>query len=215
MKGRLILTAFFCIVLCTGCEKFQDKDTFEIINKEDIVTENYSGKEIKYHKLSAGNLLNGYKNLSDEEANKLAQSIKNNPHETKPFYYIGIAEDIFPFDKEVAAVTFLYGQYRSAQDANCCKDETSFDFINNLPYFAPETSKYIQKISKEEYKKIFEKVLELDDKYSERISPIWACYNGQDAVTKDKIETYPKEEWAKKRQEVRIDYIFQAKNLSR
>lgn len=156
-----------------------------------------------------------YKNMPQTKKDEYINSVKIYSDNILPIYYIAVAEDLFSSDKNLAAFLYAAGRFRSVQDVAVCKDTSAYQAINILPEVAPNTSNYIANMSDRELANLLQKVLDWDEKHSNRPDPKWICYHGIEVFSnKGKVSTIPKDEWDKNKNTMREStskYIEQLK----
>lgn len=131
-----------------------------------------------------------YKNMPQTKKDEYINSVKNYSDNILPIYYIAVAEDLFSSDKNLAAFLYAAGRFRVVQDAAVCKDTSAYQAINILPEVAPDTSNYIANMSDSELANLLQKVLDWDEKHSNRPDPKWICYHGMEVFTNNgKVRT--------------------------
>lgn len=131
-----------------------------------------------------------YKNMPQTKKDEYINSVKNYSDNILPIYYIAVAEDLFSSDKNLAAFLYAAGRFRAVQDAAVCKDTSAYQAINILPEVAPDTSNYIANMSDSELANLLQKVLDWDEKHSNRPDPKWICYHGMEVFTNNgKVRT--------------------------
>lgn len=131
-----------------------------------------------------------YKNMPQTKKDEYINSVKNYSDNILPIYYIAVAEDLFSSDKNLAAFLYAAGRFHAVQDAAVCKDTSAYQAINILPEVAPDTSNYIANMSDSELANLLQKVLDWDEKHSNRPDPKWICYHGMEVFTNNgKVRT--------------------------
>lgn len=131
-----------------------------------------------------------YKNMPQTKKDEYINSVKNYSDNILPIYYIAVAEDLFSSDKNLAAFLYAAGRFPAVQDAAVCKDTSAYQAINILPEVAPDTSNYIANMSDSELANLLQKVLDWDEKHSNRPDPKWICYHGMEVFTNNgKVRT--------------------------
>ena len=160
-------------------------------------------------------LVEEYKQMPEKKKKKIINSVKNYSVDVLPIYYIAVAEDIYPTDKNLASFLYALGRYRSIQDVMVCADKSAYQAARMLPLVAPKTAVYISKMNSNDLANLLQKVLDFDLKNPNRPDPKWICYHGIEVFSnKGKVSTVPKDEWDKNRNAMRestTKYIEQLK----
>lgn len=120
------------------------------------------------------------KNLSPKEKDEFLEYVKTNNATIPPLYYIKMADYVYKTDKDQAALWYYIGKVRAYEDVKMCKDKTSQAQLNIYPQFAPKTVKYIFSKSQDKtyFADLMQQTLDWDIQHPQRVSPIWACYQG-------------------------------------
>ncbi len=143
-------------------------------------------------------LVEEYKQMPQKRKKEIIDSVKKYSADTLPIYYIAVAEDIYPSNKNLAAFLYAIGRYRSIQDVMACADKSAYQAARMLPLVAPKTSVYISKMNSNELASLLQKVLDFDAKNPNRPDPKWICYHGVEVFSNNgKVSTIPKDEWNK------------------
>ena len=160
-------------------------------------------------------LVEEYKQMPEKKKKEIINSVKNYSVDVLPIYYIAVAEDIYPTDKNLASFLYALGRYRSIQDVMVCADKSAYQAAQMLPLVAPKTAAYISKMKSNNLADLLQKVLDFDLKNPNRPDPKWICYHGVEVFSnKGKVSTVPKDEWDKNRNAMREStskYIEQLK----
>lgn len=140
---------------------------------------------------------NVYKDFKNSEIKEFAQYLEENPGSLPPFYFVVISDFIYKTDKDKAVFFYNFGKARAIEDTRMCKDKSAMQQLFVYGMMAPDTVKYMQsKASESGYiNNVFNKVIEWDNKYTNRVSPIWACYHGISAIS-SVPELLPESEFA-------------------
>ena len=157
-----------------------------------------------------------YNEMPESRKNEIINSVKSYSKDILPIYYIVVAEDIYPTDKNLAAFLYAVGRLRSIEDVGMCTDKSAYEVINGLPYVAPKTAKYIAKMSDSSLAQLLQKTLDWDIQHTERPNYKWICYHGMEVFTNDgKVTTLPKNNFnniLKKQRKNLSDYIKELQN---
>lgn len=160
-------------------------------------------------------LVEEYKQMPEKKKKEIINSVKNYSADVLPIYYIAVAEDIYPTDKNLASFLYALGRYRSIQDVMVCADKSAYQAAHMLPLVAPKTAVYISKMNSNDLADLLQKVLDFDSKNPNRPDPKWICYHGIEVFSnKGKVSTIPKDEWDKNKNTMREStskYIEQLK----
>lgn len=160
-------------------------------------------------------LVEEYKQMPEKKKKEIINSVKNYSVDVLPIYYIAVAEDIYPTDKNLASFLYALGRYRSIQDVMVCADKSAYQAARMLPLVAPKTAVYISKMNSNDLANLLQKVLDFDSKNPNRPDPKWICYHGIEVfANKGKVSTIPKDEWDKNKNTMREStskYIEQLK----
>lgn len=126
------------------------------------------------------------KGMSVKEKDEFLAYIRQNTAAVPPLYYIKMADYVFKTNKDEAALWYYIGKVRAYEDVMACKDKTSQAQLEIYPMFAPKTVKYISSRAKDRtyIADLMQKTLDWDIKNPNRVSPIWACYQGMGASIK-------------------------------
>ena len=149
-------------------------------------------------------LVEEYKQMPEKKKNEIINSVKNYSADILPIYYIAIAEDIYPTNKNLASFLYALGRYRSIQDVMVCADKSAYQAARMLPLVAPKTAAYISKMNSNDLADLLQKVLDFDLKNPNRPDPKWICYHGVEVFSnKGKVSTISKDEWNKNKNKMR------------
>lgn len=149
-------------------------------------------------------LVEEYKQMPEKKKNEIINSVKNYSADVLPIYYIAVAEDIYPTDKNLASFLYALGRYRSIQDVMVCADKSAYQAARMLPLVAPKTAAYISKMNSNDLADLLQKVLDFDAKNPNRPDPKWICYHGVEVFSnKGKVSTISKDEWNKNKNKMR------------
>lgn len=157
-------------------------------------------KMIKYAKnLESDKAIKIFKSFNNDEIEQFSEYLENSPQELPPIYFVLISDKVFETDKDKAVFFYNFGKVRAGEDVRMCKDTSARQQLLLYRMFAPNTITYMQsKATDVDYiNNIFSKVIDWDNKYTNRISPIWACYHGISAFSNKKPELLPNEEFEK------------------
>lgn len=139
-----------------------------------------------------------YKQMTEVQKKKYINAVLYSNNNVVPAYYMKIAEEIYPTDKNLAAFLYTAGMFRSTEDVQMCKDQTAQQGTFLFQFIAPETTTYISKMENKERIKLLQDVLDWDEKYPNRPDPKWICYHGIEAFDNDgEVETYSKAKFEK------------------
>lgn len=156
-------------------------------------------KMIKYAKKSETHkAINLFKSFDNNEAEQFVKYLENNPGELPPIYFILISDKVYGTDKDKAVFFYNFGKIRASEDVSMCKDTSARQQLGLYGMMAPKTITYMQsKATDEDYlNNLFYKVIDWDNKYTNRVSPIWACYHGVSSFYQEP-ELLPDEEFPK------------------
>ena len=149
-------------------------------------------------------LVEEYKQMPEKKKKEIVNSVKNYSADVLPIYYIAVAEDIYPTDKNLASFLYALGRYRSIQDVMVCADKSAYQAARMLPLVAPKTAAYISKMNSNDLANLLQKVLDFDLKNPNRPDPKWICYHGIEVFSnKGKVSTISKDEWNKNKNKMR------------
>ncbi len=149
-------------------------------------------------------LVEEYKQMPEKKKKEIVNSVKNYSADVLPIYYIAVAEDIYPTDKNLASFLYALGRYRSIQDVMVCADKSAYQAARMLPLVAPKTAAYISKMNSNDLANLLQKVLDFDSKNPNRPDPKWICYHGVEVFSnKGKVSTISKDEWNKNKNKMR------------
>lgn len=149
-------------------------------------------------------LVEEYKQMPEKKKNEIINSVKNYSADILPIYYIAVAEDIYPTNKNLASFLYALGRYRSIQDVMVCADKSAYQAARMLPLVAPKTAAYISKMNSNDLADLLQKVLDFDAKNPNRPDPKWICYHGVEVFSnKGKVSTISKDEWNKNKNKMR------------
>ena len=124
--------------------------------------------------------------LTVKEKDEFIEYIKSNNATIPPLYYIKMADYVFKTDKDEAALWYYIGKVRAYEDVKMCKDKTSQAQLSIYPKFAPKTVKYVFSRSQDKayLADLMQQTLDWDIQHPQRVSPVWACYQGISAQAK-------------------------------
>ena len=149
-------------------------------------------------------LVEEYKQMPEKKKKEIINSVKNYSADILPIYYIAVAEDIYPTNKNSASFLYALGRYRSIQDVMVCADKSAYQAAQMLPLVAPKTAVYISKMNSNDLADLLQKVLDFDSKNPNRPDPKWICYHGIEVfANKGKVSTISKDEWNKNKNKMR------------
>lgn len=149
-------------------------------------------------------LVEEYKQMPEKKKKEIVNSVKNYSADVLPIYYIAVAEDIYPTNKNLASFLYALGRYRSIQDVMVCADKSAYQAASMLPVVAPKTAAYISKMNSNDLANLLQKVLDFDLKNPNRPEPKWICYHGIEVFSnKGKVSTISKDEWNKNKNKMR------------
>lgn len=153
-------------------------------------------------------LANEYKQMPEAKKKEYIDAVKNYSDKILPIYYITVAEDIYPTDKNLAAFLFYIGMFRSMEDVQMCKDTSAQQVLILMPTIASDTVKYISKMKPKKRYKLLQDVLDWDEAHPNRPDPKWICYHGINVFTNDgKVSTYPKSKFEGIKRDSRASFI--------
>ena len=152
-----------------------------------------------------------YYNMPGYRKKEIIDLVKNYSDDILPIYYIAVAEDIYPTDKNLAAFLYAIGRFRSIEDVGMCKDTSAYGAIKGFPYVAPKTAKYIANMKNSSLAELLQKTLEWDIQHPKRPNYKWICYHAMEVFTNDgKVSTLPESKYDKlieKQRQGLADYI--------
>lgn len=139
-----------------------------------------------------------YKSFTENEFNQFVEYLEKNPGELPPIYFVIVADQVYAYDKDKAVFMYNFGKVRALEDVKMCKDQSARQQTFFYGLMAPKTLEYMQsKATDMEYvSNVYSKIIEWDNIYSNRVSPIWACYHGIQAFDKEP-ELLPDNEFKK------------------
>lgn len=149
-----------------------------VINKDEHIN-----KYIQYN--SASYTIDKLKKLNNKERNNLVNYVKEHPQKVSPLLLLYFADDIFSTDKEKAVLLHTIGRIRSVEDAQMCIDKTAAGQVAVYSVLSKETLLYMRLRGNKYILEVFEEAIKWDLENSERVSPIWACFNGLDTSDKE------------------------------
>ena len=153
-------------------------------------------------------LANEYKQMPEAKKKEYIDAVKNYSDKVLPIYYITVAEDIYPTDKNLAAFLFYIGMFRSVEDVQMCKDTSAQQVLLLMPTVALDTAKYISKMKPKKRYKLLQAVLDWDETHPNRPDPKWICYHGINVFTNNgKVSTYPKSKFEDIKRDSRASFI--------
>lgn len=176
-----------------------------IQEKSGIVIEvSQNGKNVNYRYVKDPIYLGQeYQNAPPRKKQEIQNKVKNFEPDVLPVYYIAVADDILPKDKDLASLLYAIGRYRSMQDVFVCKDRSAAGAVQMEPLLAPNTVKYMAEKDVKYRAKITKKVLDWDIKNPNRPSPEWICYHGVEVFINNGKITTDKQQFDAKKFEVR------------
>lgn len=205
-KIKIIVIAFF--ILTVGFAVFS-----EAVSKEKSSPK--VKKMIKYAKnLDTSKAINLYKSFDNSEKKEFYQYLENNPGSLPPIYFVLISDSVYETDKDKAVFFYNFGKVRAKEDVYMCKDTSARQQLMIYAMMAPKTVKYMQlKSSDIDYiNNISYKIIDWDNKYNNRISPVWACYHGISSFS-GKPELLPNKEFTKIQKDTHNELKNMAKNI--
>ncbi|MCR5261606.1 MAG: hypothetical protein K6C94_07180 [Candidatus Gastranaerophilales bacterium] len=155
-----------------------------------------------------------YKNLNDEQIKEFYEYLEKNPGKLPPVYFVMVADKVYENDKDKAVFFYNFGKARAREDVMMCQDTTARQQLMMYGWIAPQTVQYMQtKSSDTQYiDNLALKIIEWDNRYNNRVSPIWACYHGISAFS-EKPQLLPKEEFAKIQKQTHEDLKNMSKSI--
>ena len=162
--------------------------------------------------MNADSAIKTYKTLNDEEINEFAQYLEKYPDKLPPIYFVLVSDKVFENDKDKAVFFYNFGKTRAREDVMMCKDTSARQQLMVYSWIAPKTVQYMQtKATDAGYiDNLALKIIDWDNKYNDRVSPVWACYHGITAFY-EKPELLPQEEFANIQKQTHEDL----KNMSK
>jgi len=135
---------------------------------------------IKYAKKNnAEKSIQFFQNFTDNEYKEFEKYLDKHPGDLPPIYFIIMADKVFEHDKEKAIFYFSFGKLRATEDVLMCEDKTARGQLGIYPMLAEKTILYHSTLKDIQLDiRVMQKTLDWDDKYTNRVSPIWACYHG-------------------------------------
>ena len=194
MKKLLnLLLLFNFIFLFSGCI-FQEKLSPNVQTMIKFAKENNAEKATQF-----------FKNFTNNEYKEFENYLDKHPSDLAPIYFIFMADKVFEHDKEKAIFYFYFGKLRATEDVLMCKDESARGQLAIYPMLAEKTLSYLSNLHDVQFDiNMMQKTLDWDDKYTNRISPTWACYHGiQIFIDNKQPEILPAEDFQKQREFVR------------
>lgn len=205
MKKNLFTALLILSVLfTTGCTKAQ-----ELKLSKNVKT------MIKYAQENNAAKANAlYKSFNDSEIKEFTQYIEKNPGTLPPLYFVVIADEVYKTDKDKAVFFYNFGKIRALEDVKMCKDTSARQQIMFYGMMAPNTLSYMQsKATETNYvSEIYNNIIKWDNKYTNRVSPIWACYHGIQSFN-GKPELLPASEFPKIKSEIHKDLETAAETI--
>ena len=193
MKKFLILIFLFILMIISV-------DIVDAVDvKEDVKLFNNVKQLINYAKQN--NMYKAdktYKSFNENEFKQFVEYLEKNPGELPPIYFVIVADQVYDYDKDKAVFMYNFGKVRALEDVKMCKDQSARQQTFFYGLMAPKTLSYMQsKATDIEYvSSVYSKIIEWDNIYSNRVSPIWACYHGIQAFDKEP-ELLPDNEFEK------------------
>ena len=193
-KSSILFLLFGFIFLFCGCIS-QEKLSPNVETMIKFSKEGKADKSIQF-----------FKNFTDKEYNEFEKYLDLHPGDLPPIYFIYMADKVFEHNKEKAIFYFSFGKLRAMEDVLMCKDKSAQGQLGIYPLLAEKTTIYHSTLNDIKLDiDIMQKTLDWDDRYTERVSPIWACYHGgQIFVDNNPPELLPPEDFNKQRELVRI-----------
>ncbi len=195
MKKSLCLIFVFAL-LCIN--------TGAVIAKENIKLSPKVKQIIKYAKKNnMSQSIELYRTFNKKEVNEFAQYLERNPGKLPPLYFVMTADQVYDTDKDKAVFMYNFGKIRAMEDVRMCKNTSAKHQIMFYGLMAPKTLKYMQsKAADTDYvSALYNKVIEWDNLYTDRVSPAWACYHGIQTFSR-RPELLPGSEFAAIKEEI-------------
>lgn len=179
MKLKHCLFVLVFLGLIIGANYIFAKDTVKTSPKvKQIISYSKKGENDK--------AVTEFKQLTPKELDELTNYIEANPGSLPPIYFVMLADNIYEKDKDKAVFFYSFGKVRATEDVRMCKDTSAREQLYIYSMIAPKTVTYMSGKNKDyDYiDNLYKKVIEWDNKYKDRVSPIWACYHGIQAFQK-------------------------------
>ena len=207
MKLKLCLLVIIFLAIVLSANYIFAKDSVKISPRvKQIITYSQNGENGKAVLL--------YKQLNPKEIDELTKYLEMNPGSLPPIYFVMLSDNTYDKDKDKAVFFYSFGKTRAMEDVSMCKDTTARQQMYMYGMMAPKTVNYMTSKNKDyDYiENLYNKVIEWDNKYTDRISPIWACYHGIQAFQKQP-ELLPESEFPKIQKEIQDNLKNVSKNL--
>ena len=175
-KSFCLIFAFVLLLINTGV----------VIAKDNIKLSPKVKKIVKYAKNNnIAQSVELYRTFSPKEASEFALYLEKNPGELPPLYFVMTADHVYDTDKDKAVFMYNFGKVRAMEDVKMCKDTSAKQQTMFYGLMAPKTLKYMQsKATDIEYvSSLYNKIIEWDNLYDDRVSPAWACFHGIQAFS--------------------------------
>ena len=191
----LILLLYFCL---------------PVFSKPEIIVEK-NGNVTNYRLANDPiKLAQDYQALSKEEKEKFIKEKVLATGNALPIHLIAMADDIYLSkngDATAAVFFYLLGSLRGMQDSASCEDKSAFAQVQIYPLLAQNTVQYMVNMDSKNLVNIANKVVEWDEKNTQRVSPQWACYHGMQAFYDDDVKIKSENERIKIQKEIRESFI--------
>lgn len=188
MKGKIYIASALCLLmLSAGCVVSQTKISPNVKKMISLAQDN-----------QASTAIDMFKAFTPEEYTEFESYLDENPDKISPFYYIAMADKVFEHDKDKAVFYYYFGKLRATEDVMMCKDTSARGQLGMYPMVAVNTLTYVRDVKMEDtqyFIDFMQKTLDWDNKYTKRVSPIWACYHGALVFTGKKPELLPDSEF--------------------
>lgn len=205
MKKNLFVTLLILsALLTTGCTRAQEENLSK--NVKAMVKYAKENRTAEAHNL--------YKAFNNSEIKEFAQYLEQNPGALPPLYFIIIADEVYKTDKDKAVFLYNFGKIRAIEDVRMCKDTSASQQTMFYGMMAPNTLSYMQsKATDVNYvSEIYNNIIKWDNKYTNRVSPIWACYHGIQAFNGEP-ELLPASEFKKIQNDMHKDLSTAAETI--
>lgn len=205
MKKNLFAALVILSVLFTaGCTRAQEENLSK--NVKTMV------KYAKENRTAQANNL--YKSFNNSEIKEFIQYLEQNPGALPPLYFVIIADEVYKTDKDKAVFFYNFGKTRAIEDVRMCKDTSAKQQTMFYGMMAPKTLSYMQsKATDLNYvSEIYNNIIKWDNKYTNRVSPIWACYHGIQAFNGEP-ELLPASEFKKIKADMHKDLETAAETI--
>ncbi len=205
MKKNLFVTLLILSALfTTGCTRAQEENLSK--NVKAMVKYAKANRTAQAHNL--------YKAFNNSEIKEFVQYLEQNPGALPPLYFVIIADEVYKTDKDKAVFFYNFGKTRAIEDVRMCKDTSARQQTMFYGIMAPNTLSYMQsKATDVNYvSEIYNNIIKWDNKYTNRVSPIWACYHGIQAFNGEP-ELLPASEFKKIKADMHKDLETAAETI--